>query len=701
MTEKLFEPLNRRISRNNTNFQTTLNDHLNHLLDEKTLASNLKYYQIIVAEYFKLGLSKGLFLNQHMGFGKTIGSYHMIALMLKENPALKVLVIAPRALINNFKTSSKKYEELTGNSIPPSKINFIKLSHTIEKQVAKTDPDAEIDPFNLDEKADQITELDNLNNYLIVIDEAHLFCRRISHGSASMIKFYDMMNTSNCRIIMLSGSLIATSPFELSPIINLLSGELLMPETEEEFNSVFMDWPRNLIKNKAIFQNRCYGLFSRMKPEYLKGKDKEMYPEELPTEVRSVAMNSKQMDQYISARDKEIKQEKSKIMNESRKSKNVNRFQADAINSGSYRTRSRQISNCVTNEKIEELYKSKDYTQQDLIDECFNMSLTDMTIPKLEEVLKIMKSRPNEKGVIYSQFVAVGGAATIAAFLAKSGCTEVLSTMERVDRVEESQRIPYSFARINGSLSQEEQSALVDRYCKPDNDDGSVITVLIIGLEQTMGLDLTSGRYAIMYEPYWTDFIRDQFKYRIIRYGSHMTLPPEKRNTQMYILLSIYPSDSGIDREDSYWGKTTDQHIYDKMTNNKILMDSFKSAIDEVSIECTLVKRFGDDSHSCRNCSPNDMPLYTTGNPKDAIANDIKMGNTCTLAEIEQIEVTEVILKTESGDQKFYVEHSDSNVYGFLLYIESESGSFIPVPVKSILYRQMKEYLRTTDFFKK
>jgi hypothetical protein len=272
--------------------------------------------------------------------------------------------------------------------------------------------------------------------------------------------------------------------------------------------------------------------------------------------------------------------------------------------------------------------------------------------------------------------------------------------MERVSLVDAGKEIPFSFARVNGSLSQEEQSALVDRYCLPDNDDGSVITVLIIGLEQTMGIDLTSGRYAIMYEPYWTDFIRDQFKYRIIRLRSHMTLPPDKRNTKMYILLSIYPADSEIDREDKYWGKTTDQHVYEKMTENKKLIDSFKGAIDEVSIECTIVKRFGTDSHECRNCSPNDMQLYTTGNPKDAIANDIKMGNTCTVAETEQISVIEVILSMDSGEQTFYVERSSENVYGFILYEESESGSYVPVPIRSIMYPRVKEYLLTTDFYK-
>lgn len=672
-----FEPM-RNISRANTNFPTEIEEVLNHRLNDETLAGNLKYYQILAAEYLKLNVSKGLFLNLHMGFGKTIGSYHIMAEMVKQNPGLKILVIAPKSLIRNFQDSSKKYLDLTGTSVPADKISFVRLSSTIEKQIAENDPDSEIDPFEMDEKAAKVVKLNNLDNYLIFIDEAHLFARRISHGSAIMLKLYDMINISNCRLVMLSGSLVASGPFELAPIINLLSGEKLMPETEDEFEALFQDYETNSIKRKAFFQNRCYGLFSRMKPSYLKEADADMYPAEFEPKIVRIEMDSRQLDLYMGARDAEIKQGKESQAFGTKVSKNVNRFKSSKAGAGaSYRVRSRQLSNCIISKEIEKLYATKGYSQQEIIAAISDMPIEDLVVNKLLALKTIIESHPKQKGVIYSQFVAVGGAAVIAAYLSKLGYSEIGPDLALIENKDAIKGMP-KFARINGSLTQDEQSALVNKFCHVENDRGEFITFLIIGLEQTMGLDLTSTRYSIMYEPYWTDFIPDQFRYRSVRFGSHMSLPKEDRNTQMYILLSVYPKKFDKSKLDPEADLTTDEYIFKLMSRNRELVNSFRDAIDEVSIECSIVKRFGTDKHPCRTCAPTDVPLYTSGDPKETIPNDILVGNPCNLAKKEAVEVVAIEL---GGDNPitYYVREGEGNIYGIIAYVKADSGGFIMV----------------------
>ena len=712
------------MNRRNTNFPSQLNSRLETFLSERSDKNGLKYYQELVAECLKTNASKGLYLYHHMGFGKTIASYHIINKL-----GMKTIVIAPKALIHNFRDSLKKYEQISGEKIDPNLINFVKLSHTTEKQMSLLDPDNSIDPFQLDDKAEKITQLKNLDGYLILIDEAHMFCRRISHGSQAMIRLYDLLNTSNCKIVMLSGSLIASSPFELSPIINLLSGETLFPETEEQFNQFYLD--ENRIANRALFQNRIYGLISRMKPEYLDNKDKDLYPEELETKIIRLPMDMNHFSSYLRVRDVEVKGSKGL---KSFTSSNVNRFQSSGKDSGSYRIRSRQMSNARTNADIEQMYKSNEYTQSSLIDLVFRMPLEELSVNKTLYLETIFKNHPGQKGIIYTNFVGVGGAANIAAYLNLTGWTERKisepikkgtttrqghsvagkkgttrqgqkgatrqgqnfndkkqnvadkkqnATDKEKNVIGKGQSVVASqnlsskiYSRVNGSLTQEEQTEILDLYAN------NKINLLVIGLEQTMGLDLTCVRYAVMFEPYWKDFIFEQFKYRAIRLNSHMSLPKEDRNVQMYILLSTYPESFDKSKLPMDYDLTTDEYIYEQMVRNKELLSSFKEAIEEVSIECDIVKQYGTSGHKCRTCAPNDLYLYTSGDPIKSIINDLGRDDPCITDKKKQSVSAKIIIINKI---EYYVVKSDANIWGFIIYIKD--GGYIEIPTNSPVYK--------------
>lgn len=682
--------LNRKL----TNFPSELTKKLYSLYKSSDNKDTLKYYQILVAEYLKLNVSKGLYLYHHMGLGKTVASYHIMLEMMQQDENIKALVIAPKSLIDNFKNSANKYTELTGNKIDLNRLNFVRFSSTTEKQIVKADESKNTNPLSFDESKGKVTRLKNLDNYIVFIEEAHMFARKLVNGSDSTIRIYDILMKSKCRIVMLSGSFIASSPFEMAPIFNLLSGEVLLPEIKDDFEKYFIDVENNTITNTFALQNRIYGLVSRMKTEYLSSTDKNLFPTQLETQIIKAPMKEDQLEAYAGYRIIEMRKESEK-KGSVFKSKNVNKFKSSGSNMGSYRIRSRQACNAYITRKIEELYKKPNYNQKEIIDEVFNMSIDELSISKIKEAHKIIKSRNKQKGVIYSQFIGIGGASSIAAYLYKNGWDELGPDLKLINHKIKEERKPNNnrFARINGSLNIKEQSDILEYFNSKDNIYGENLRLIIIGLEQTMGIDLNCVRYEIMFEPYWVYFIFDQFNYRMNRLGSHLLLPKDKQNCQMYIMLSSLPKGRTISDGQKTEIITTDEHIYNRMMENGDIINSCKKVVEEVSIECELVMMMGAKKHNCKVCAPTGELLYTTDNkdnPNLAIQHDINASNPCNENKKEEVEAEEIKIKLNGETTTYYKIPNKDNIYGFSLYFEKD-GEYIEVPIESPIYKTIKK----------
>ena len=684
------------MNRKNTNFPSEVSTFLTEAYDSSKYKDTLKYYQILSSEYFRTGASKGLFLWHHMGLGKTLLTYHIIYVdMETKSRYKKYVVIAPRALQENFKSSSNIYTNITGKQVDMEKVYFVKLSRTTEKQIAIETREVD-DPFNMDKKSKNITtRLNSLNGYTIIIEEGHLFFRRLAHGSEPTIRLYELIMKSDCKIIILSGSLIASTPFEIAPITNILSGERVLPENEEVFNELFYDEENNIIKNRAILQNRSFGLFSRMKPDYLGKTNEELFPKRLDTQIIKIPMTGNQLQEYIVIREEEIKTvENSGFSN--KRSNRVDNFKSSNVKSGSYRIRSRQYSNFTPNAEIGQLYKHKSYTQSQLIQIIDKLEDKDIHIKsnKSEELIKIIKSRKNQKGIIYSQFIGVGGAANISRRFKVEKYVEVKN--QDLKSIKSDSNI-IRYALVNGNLTEEEQSNIVNFYNSETNNHGEKLKLLIIGFEQCMGLDLKATRFTIMFEPYWVYYLADQLEYRANRYKSHIMLPKEEQNVQMYIFLSTYPEKFNKKNLSDQMQKTTDEHIYNSMLANQKLLDSFKSAIEEVSIECDLLTKFNKNvKQQCRKCIPDNKPLYTSSNKRtvisEAIKYDIKNTDPCKTGEKTKVKAEKITITIDGNKTDYYYIKSNSNLYGYRIFIKI-GENYEEIPQRSQVFKTVIEKL--------
>jgi hypothetical protein len=141
---------------------------------------------------------------------------------------------------------------------------------------------------------------------------------------------------------------------------------------------------------------------------------------------------------------------------------------------------------------------------------------------------------------------------------------------------------------------------------------------------------------------------------------------------------------------------TTDEFMYDTMTANGILMNNFKSAVDEVAIECELIRYFNPKAnHKCRSCTPNNRALYTTSKqdqPTDAIMQDIKLGTQCTTATTKK--ATAQVITLISGDTSTdYYYIGAKNIFGYRVYFR-ENDKFIEVPSSSPVFKLILEEIK-------
>jgi len=177
----------------------------------------------------------------------------------------------------------------------------------------------------------------NLEDKIIIIDEAHNLFNSISNGSKIANEFYEIiMNTKKIKLIFLTGTPIVNTPFEACICFNMLYGPIysenkstkkskskkpyttILPEYYTDFIKYFVDESTSNIKNEYKFTNRIFGLVSyygdlynniqsNVADELKKTLKKENYPDRMPVKFEIIEMSKYQNSEYSKARNIEKK----------------------------------------------------------------------------------------------------------------------------------------------------------------------------------------------------------------------------------------------------------------------------------------------------------------------------------------------------------------------------------------------------------
>lgn len=495
-----------------------------------------------------------------------------------------------------------------------------------------------------------------LEGKLLVVDEVHNLANSIANGSKNGIQLYDLiMKTKDIRLIFLTATPMINSPFELVPIFNMLRGKLagghtLLPESYTSFAGMFIDRAAKDVKNRQKLMNRLFGLISYYGPEYFH-KDNKDFPEQLPTKVEKVAMSEYQFAQYETMRVIERKEEERKQSSAPAK---ADRFADKNASSSSYRVRSRQTSNFAfppgafsnVNGRITKSIEK--ITEED-------MQQLEIYSPKINRLIENLEGPGPD--VIYSQFIPT----VLCMALESRGFAEYAP----------GSRAKRSYAVISGEVRPEDRAAIVAAWNNPENIRGATIKVLFITATGAEGLDLKYGRRVHIFEPFWNMARVEQVIARIVRYKSHVALPPEERNVQPFVYLSVYPADYPAKNIKE---PTTDEDIYATAVANKQLINSFTKLLIEASVDCTaLITEEARQRYKCMMCAPTNMPLFYPD-----ISVDMETPNRCVAPEQKKIQAQEIILP--DIEEKFYYTRDAATDDVRIFYFSEKVNGYIPLP---------------------
>lgn len=295
----------------------------------------------------------------------------------------------------------------------------------------------------------------NPNKSLIIIDEAHNL--RTLDGSR-FEKIFDYSKKAK-KIMLLTATPLINYKYDIINLVSLINGE----------NPLDIDTFNNMIEepNKIKFKNYIKNIFSF----YLKDKNNEdiNFPSKKILEI-FLEMDPSYYKIYMEIENGQV----NKIPDF--KNKNIHVFYNGL----------RRASNII-----------------------------DKKSPKVDWIIKKIKSEPNAKYVIYSHFINMG----------------IKPVMNWLDK----NNIMY--ANVTGDLSIEKRELAVYDY------NSNTCKILFISKAGSEGLDLKNTTYIIIMEPSWNENIIEQIIGRGVRYKSHESLSKSKKNVTIYKLYCIKPQE--------------------------------------------------------------------------------------------------------------------------------------------------------------
>lgn len=427
------------LNRNNTNFTLQLFEFF-----KKTKWDSkydfLKYYQNMVRGFINdVEIdSRGMLIVHVMGLGKSILAISIAMDLLKER---QPIILLTKSLQENMRGAVHKYVNLRKKVEPDyhlGRLSEPELNDWIEhnfsfvsmnasnmlKQMGRAAEGHIAEEFDtaLEKKFGEVLKMASLDGKLLIVDEAHNLFRAITNGSKNAIGLYDLiMKARNLKVVFLTGTPIANDPFELVPCFNILGskyGVPTLPEHYKDFNKLYVDEKNGKIKNKEKFQNRILGLVSYVSHNSHPGKafgvqsdssTKAEFPEELPITVERVNMDAEQFVIYQLARDKEKEEGSGKFGPGNRIVESPSMTKPKSKAASTYRVKSRQLSNFCPPASVRE---EKDPA---LIPAQYLGSA------KYRKMYENIENHKNQLGLVYSQFVGMGGLGTFTRYLEENG----------------------------------------------------------------------------------------------------------------------------------------------------------------------------------------------------------------------------------------------------------------------------------------
>lgn len=335
----------------------------------------------------------------------------------------------------------------------------------------------------------------------LVVDEAH---RAREPGTAT---YEALKNNKATKRMLLTASPFYNHPADIAPLINLASGQQVLPGYRKDFeakyiatkkiNPGFVDRLRGVAPGEVPILNpakaqELSNVF-RKYVDYYPGS-KTDFPDVKVEDVK-VPMTREQLAVYDTVIGQAPAWVRSKILAglppSKKESKELNAFLGAA----------RQVANSTRGHSTGSIYEPKiDVASQNL--------------------QKFLSEHEKNKAVVYSNYLDTG----------------INPYKEKLDKM----NIPYG--EFTGNISPKERDRLVREY------NENKLKVLLLSSAGGEGLDLKGTRMMQVLEPHWNIEKIKQVQGRGARYKSHSDLPPELQSMVVQRYLATRPENSIAER---------------------------------------------------------------------------------------------------------------------------------------------------------
>lgn len=441
---------------------------------------------------------------------------------------------------------------------------------------------------------------------------------------------------TNIRQILMNG-------FEIDNRVSLQNSYAL-PVQKEEFEDLFLDMkdPDNpVVKNTDLFMRRILGLVS-----YFKTAGEEYFPTVMPRVLEDIPMTPYQFSQYVDVRDKERR------METNMKRQNAVQGGLFGKKGTVYRAFSRMACNFVfpeyikrefpgdlrkalqkeiaINEEEEDNDKKEEQVDKDVqkkyeaalsralheLDTSSQEPLSEEKLqslysPKFARIVKHVMESPGSC-LLYSQFRKVEGIGIMKMVLNHAGFKEI--SVEKTDSGwqisnfdavmdkqfdgkryvifnEDREKTDILIKIFNGMIDELPATIVstLQQHGYDNNLHGELARVIMISQSGAEGISLKNVRRVLITEPFWNRVRIDQVIGRAVRTGSHLQLPPEERNVQVFMYTSTFTKDQLKDNftlvrlDDSM---TSDQHIFHIAEQKSNIIQQFLDMLKRASLDC-------------------------------------------------------------------------------------------------------------------
>lgn len=504
--------------------------------------------QLFVSEFINPNTPyKGILLYHKIGAGKTCAAVNIAE---KWKHKKKIMFVCPASLLgniykelrsqcaNNEYISDKERKELS--ILDPGTDKYNDLINKIHKRI---DKHYTIISYNKFVDLSNRGKLD-LSNSLLIIDEVQNIVSE--HGTYYQIFLKEIKDApKSLRVVIMSATPIFDKPIELALTMNLLKPEDEFP-INPTFNNMFLkqiktqDYFTYELKNANKLKKLLLGYVS-----YYKGAPDYVFPKKTIKIIRC-RMSSYQYSCYRTVEAEEGALKIGDIL------KLPNNFYIG----------SRMISNVAFPDR---LIKEDGY-------DAFNGKDLKENLEKYSvKFYKILKNIKKSKGTcfVYSNFREYGGLQSLIKVLEYNGFKNFNNDGPGKNR----------FAIWSGSEDLDQKENTKDFFNKSENEDGSLIKVILGSPAIKEGVSLLRVRQVHIMEPYWNMSRLDQVMGRAIRFCSHKDMTTAKREVTVYIYMAVDPQNKKL---------TVDRHILNMAFSKDKLTKQFEQVIKESAVDSYL-----------------------------------------------------------------------------------------------------------------